>query len=557
MKQNTSKEQQFTSYLCLSLTTVIALGTILRFWNLDLKPLWLDEIITALFSQGRSYNDVPLDTVFSLAILPQLLSFKTTLTCPQIAVNLATQSVHPPLFFCLLHSWVQTSFVGTMAQSLAWSLRSLPALFGVAAILAIYWLNAIAFSPIAGLIAAAFMAVSPFAVYLSQEGRHYTLPIVLISLSLVGLIQIQKDLLQKKLRYSVVLGWTTVNCLGFYTHYFFILAFVAQVVTLLSLMYSRRRSLPLYSFLAIAASILVVVASFIPWLLVMLSHANRTETTWLSQSNPIAPIYQTLASWVLMLIALPVENQPWWITVIVALIMLVFSVWSVQLIFKGLKQLWYSPKTHLSTQMLLSFTTIILLEMFVIVYLLGRDITIAPRYNFVYYPSFCALVGASLAAQNSKSQLPDAKYIVVIAFGLISSIFVVNNLAFQKPFNPELVALNMNLEPTVPLMMVVGYQTHQDVVLGLSFALALEKIRDNDTSTNLAFLSRSPGYESVWQKLSILELPDTTQLNLWVVASGLRRRDYPLQLTVSNKQCSIDPTQHYRIGVPYQLYRCS
>ncbi|MBE9193200.1 glycosyltransferase family 39 protein [Gloeocapsopsis crepidinum LEGE 06123] len=538
-----------------ALIAVILVGGLLRFWHLDLKSFWLDEIITALFSLGRNYNDVPLDVVFPVEGLSQIFSFKAALSCPQIAANLATQSVHPPLFFCLLHSWVQTAFVGIEDWGLVWSLRSLPALIGVAAIAAIYWLNAIAFSRSAGLIAAAFMAVSPFAVYLSQEARHYTLPILLITLSLVGLTQIQKDLLQQKLRYFTWLGWIAVNCLGFYTHYFFILAFVAQVVTLLALMYSRRRSLPRYSFLAIAASILVVVASFIPWLLAMLSHANRSETTWLSQSNPIAPIYQTLASWVLMLIALPVENQPWWIAIVVALVMIVFSIWSTQLIFRGLKQLWHSPKTHLSTKILLSFTIIVLLEMFVIVYFLGRDITIAPRYNFVYYPSFCALVGASLAVQNFKLKLPNAKYIV-ISFGLISSIFVVNNLAFQKPFNPKLVAQNMNLEPTIPLMMVVGYETYQDVALGLSFALALEKIRVND-STNLAFLSRSPGYESVWQKLSTSPLPEATRVNLWIVAPGLKRRAYPPQLTLSNKQCDIDTTQHYRIGIPYQLYRCS
>jgi hypothetical protein len=38
------------------------------------------------------------------------------------------------------------------------------------------------------------MAVSPFGVYLSQEARHYTLPILLITLALLGLIQIQQAL---------------------------------------------------------------------------------------------------------------------------------------------------------------------------------------------------------------------------------------------------------------------------------------------------------------------------------------------------------------------------
>ncbi len=537
-----------------ALIAVILLGGLLRFWHLDLKPIWLDEIITALFSLGRNYTDVPLDVVFPVERLSQVFSFKAVLTCPQIAANLATYSVHPPLFFCLNHSWIQAPFVGMMHQDWIWSLRSLSALFGVISIAAICWLNAIAFSRTAGITAAALMAVSPYAVYLSQEARHYTLPILLITLSLVGFVQIYKDLLQQKLRYSVWLGWTAVNCLGFYTHYFFILAFVAQVVTLLAFMYSQRRSLPRHSLLVITLSILFVFASFTPWLLAMTSHFNRSETTWLPQLNYFAPIYQTLASWVLMLIALPVENQPWWIAVSSGLVMLVLSLWIARFVFRGLKQLWHSSTTRLSTLMLLSFTTIVLLEFFAIVYFLGKDITIAPRYNFVYYPSFCALVGASLGVQNFRFKL-QAKYIVIV-FGLVSSLFVVNNLAFQKPFNPQLVAQNMNLEPATPLMMVVGYATYQDVALGLSFAWALEKIRSDRVPTNLAFFARSPGYESVWQKLSAAPIPDATTVNLWVVASGLRRRDYPAQLTVSHKQCQIDTTQHYRIGIPYQLYRC-
>lgn len=552
MRQNTSKEHQFNSYLRLSLIAAIALGTLLRFWHLELKPLWLDEVITVLFSLGLNYNDIPLDVVFSLEKLPQIFSFKK-LACSEIAANLATYSTHPPLFFCLLHSWLQMPFVGITYQGLVWSVRSLPALFGIAAIAAVYWLNVIAFSRTAGIIAAALMAVSPFSVYLSQEARHYTLPILLITLSLAGLMQIQKDLLQQKLRYFVFLGWIVINCLGFYTHYFFILAFVAEVATLFAFVFSQRHIVSRRSVLAIILSILVMIASFMPWLLVMLHHFNRSETTWLPSPTHVAPIYQILASWVLMLIALPVENKAWWVVVPVGLVMLVFSVWSARIIFIGLKQIW-SPTTYLATQMLLSFTIIVLLEFFAIVYFLGKDLTIAPRYNFVYYPSFCALFGASLAVQNFKFPLRQAKYVIIL-FGLISSIFVITNFVFQKPFTPQQVAQNMNLEPTMPLIMVVGYQTYQDVALGFSFAWALAKIRNHDVSTNLAFLSRSQGYESVWQTLSQLS-PNATPV-MWVVAPGLRRRDYPAQLLLSNTlQCQIDTAQHYRIGIPYQLYRC-
>ena len=41
----------------LTLAAIVLLGALLRFWHLDLKPLWLDEVITALFSLGRNYYE--------------------------------------------------------------------------------------------------------------------------------------------------------------------------------------------------------------------------------------------------------------------------------------------------------------------------------------------------------------------------------------------------------------------------------------------------------------------------------------------------------------------
>lgn len=579
----------------LALVGAIALGAILRFWHLDWKPLWLDEVFTALFSLGRSYNDVPLDVVFHLDVLEQIFTLKPGVSCPQIAHTLATQSTHPPLFFCLMHSWF--SWVSPVSSGWVWSLRSLPALFGVMAIAAVYCLNARAFSPRAGLMAAAVMAVSPFAVYLSQEARHYTLPLLLITLALLGLIQIQQDLFDtQQLRLSVWVGWVIVNIIGLYVHYFFILAFIAEVGTLLGLMYWQRRTLPRNSWAAVSLAVISIVASFIPWLPVMLGHFNRSETSWLPPPNNISPLFQTLSSWLLIVIALPVENQPLWIAVPSGLLMVLFGCWVGWQVFRGLRHIAIFKKPNssplayrdctkkitnlrISLLMLLSFTFGVLLQFFAIVYLLGKDLTVVPRYNFVYYPSLCALLGASLnAGQNIESKIPSSTTsnclpypsgkglfykvlptsLIVLLVGVLSCFFVASDLAFQKPFYPQRVAQNMNQEPSVPLMVVVAYKDYQDVALGLSFASALEKVRSDTLHTDFAFFKRSLGYEFVWAQLSHLPPPATSKLNLWVVAPGLRRRDYPPHLALSKQTtCTFDPTQHYRIGVPYQLYRCN
>ena len=595
----------------LALAFAIVLGAILRFWNLDLKPVWQDEVITALFSLGRSYNDVPLDLVFPLNSIERIFTLKPETSCAQIAHNIATQSTHPPLFFCLMHSWAKAPVVGVMARGWVWSLRALPALFGVGAIAAVYCLNRVAFSPTAGLWGAAVMAVSPFAVYLSQEARHYTLPILLITLALIGLIQIQQGFHQETELRWVWCGWVAINIVGLYVHYFFILAAIAEIATLLGLMLAQRQ-IPRHNWVAIGLSIAAIGCSYLPWMPVLLHHFSRSAHNWLPAPNNIGPLFQTLISWLFMVIALPVEDQPLWIAVPSGLLMVIFGSWLAWHVVKGLLQLWHTPATHMATLTLLSFTFWVLVEFFAIAYLLGKDLTAVPRYDFVYYPGICALLGASLSVRGEKrrgrggegarereevtqsrvSINPPLKkrfrwlwvrhllikarrmrnYIPVsrrsplspplplslslLLVGVLSCFFVVSNWVLQKPFHPQEVARNINQEPSVPLMVVVGYIDREAVALGLSFALALENIRSGDV--DFALLNPTPDYKLLWDRLSVLPPPAASKLNLWVIAPGLRQRDFPSHAALSSQaNCTIDSKNYYRIGVPYQLYRCA
>ena len=588
------KSKHFLHYL--SLIFLILLATILRFWHLDLKPLWMDEVITAIFSLGKNYNDLPLDLVLPLENWWNLLTFQPGISCSQIADHLSHQSTHPPLFFCGMYQWL--AWISPTEKDLVSKLRYLPAIFGVATVVVIYAVNRIAFSVKAALMAAGLMAVSPFAVYLSQEARHYTLPMLLISLSLLGLIKIQHDIIeQQQTRFSIWLGWTIINAIGFYVHYFCILAFIAQIGTLIVLMYGQRQkifpgcTLPLGKiWLALTLSTAAICLSFIPWLPIISKHFTSADTGWLQSPTYISPIYQTLAGWLVMLIALPVENQILPVAIICGVLMLLFGFWISWQVFRGLKQLLSAPRTCWATLTLLIYSILVILEFFAIAYILGKDVTAIPRYNFIYFPSFCALVSASLCtpqnlnkSQNSGSKnYPTALIIyMVLLIGVISSVFVVNNFAFKKPFLPNQFAQSIAREPLTPFIVVMGYRNYQDVALGLSFALALDKQKEerqsiityasnyptlasgalanvNDPKADkFAFFQQKPGFETVWQKLAELPPPKVSQLNLWVIAPGLRRRDYLEQINLSSQiQCTIDPKQHYRIGVPYQLYRC-
>ncbi|MBD2500714.1 glycosyltransferase family 39 protein [Anabaena azotica] len=560
-----TNHRSYSHYL--ALFCLLAIGTILRFWHLDLKPLWLDEVITAIFSLGNNYQDLQLDVLIPLQQVQEIFTFRSGVSCPQIAANIARQSTHPPLFFCLMHYWL--GWLTPLGEDWIVKLRSLPVLFGVGAIAAIYGVNRIAFSPKSGIIAAAFMAVSPFAVYLSQEARHYTLPMLCISLALLMLMQIQRNLAQGIWKLWVWLLWVVINIIGFYIHYFFALVFIAEIATLLMLLKYHNFQLVNQTklFLTIILSISIVIVSFLPWMITTFNHAQRAETNWLDSPTIISPIYQIIMNWILMVIFLPVENQPLIVVIISGVLMLAFTIFASLQVFRGLKQLWIKPATHSATLTLLSFTGCILLQIIVIAYLTNKDITSVPRYSFVYYPGFCALLAASLSVnrrykfipiitKNFKSQ--NLSILIFIFVGLLSSIFVVHNLVFQKPFQPDRVAQNLNLDPSSPVILVTTYSNYQDAVLGISIASALEQVRSqNSQPDNFVALSPDPDLSAVWKKISQLPISVKSPLNLWIVGRGMRRQSFPQQLLLSNQTiCQLDPKHHYRIGIRHQLYRC-
>lgn len=554
------------------LGAIVLLGACLRFWNLDYKPIWSDEVLTALFGLGRSFAAVPLNRVFSVAALDQLFTLNPATSCSQIAQTVATESVHPPLFFCWLYQW--SGLLDSFQLSWLWKLRSLPALAGVLAIGVVYQLNRIAFSARAGLMAAAVMAVSPYALYLSQEARHYTIPLVLVGMALLGLYQLQVDILKQRFRPLVWFGWIAVNSLGFYVHYFFLLAFMAQVGSLLVNVVSLR-FLPLgapivyplvwrRSLLAIGLATIGVGLTYLPWLPTLVSHLTRPETDWLELSNPglgqfLGPLYRLPIGWILMLVALPVENQPLGIAIPAVVLMVSFISWLLWQLRARFGQLWGNPQTHLASRLLVVFVLTVLVEFLAIVYLLGKDITLVPRYNFIYFPAVCALVGAALAQPpvSTSHRRPHPQLLVgsVLLVGFLSSLLVIWNQVFLKPYEPDRVAATLAFEPERPVLVSMAYGDLQDIALGLSFALALGH-QPSQQTRDFVFLPRLQSYTQVWQRLAALDRAPSPPLNLWVIAPGLRRLDYPDTLTVAGQRCPIDRNHYDRVGVPYQLYRC-
>ncbi|HIK54746.1 MAG TPA: glycosyltransferase family 39 protein [Synechococcales cyanobacterium M55_K2018_004] len=577
------------------LMAILFLGLGLRFWHLDSKALWLDEVITALFSLGRSYADIPINQYVSTEHLEQIFTLRSGVRDAEIVQRLVADSTHPPLFFLLMYRWM--NWLSPAGDRWVWALRSLPALFGVGAIAAVYALGRLAFTPTAALWSAAMMAVSPFAIYLSQEARHYTLPMLLVTLGLVGMMQIQQDLQRHYLRPWVWLGWAGVHVLGLYTHYFCAIALVAQVAALWGWQVWQRQKVSRRGWMALGLAIGGIGLAYLPWLPLLLGHADRPEVAWMRVPEPtlgnyIAPIYQTVVNWVLMVVILPVESQPLAIAVPMAMVMISFAVWVGWQAWRGLRTYWQLMPQHRSAIVgLAGFVVAVLLQFLGIVYLLGKDITVVPRYNFVYFPSVCVLlgvafVGLSLPSLTTASTAATAPTdypagstpflppqflkraasvpILILLVSLCSSGLVVHNLAFQKSFYPDRTARAMAIQPTQPLLLVANYQSSQDIALFLSIALELKKVyadRFDPDVLQFVFLSPEQGFEAQWRKLRQIPQPYNAPLHLWMLApASIRTKQFPARLVVRSPQtlipCTIVREHRYRMGFPYQYYTC-
>ncbi len=211
----------------------IAIGTALRFTNLTQKSPWTDEFATMVFSLGHSFHNIPLNQAISIDTLLQPLQSKSGVGVGEVFHYLLTEDHHPPLYFMLVHWWIGL-FPNSGEYISLWAARSLPALFGIASIPAIYGLGLLAFrSQLVAQIAAAMIAVSPYSIYLAQEARHYTLVILWVIASLSCLVVAIQYLKRRNiLPIWLIIAWIMVNSLGMATHYFFSLTLCAEAIVI-------------------------------------------------------------------------------------------------------------------------------------------------------------------------------------------------------------------------------------------------------------------------------------------------------------------------------------
>lgn len=238
--------------LALVALVVAALGVLARF--AAQTPLWLDEALSV-----------------NVSALP----------IGDIAEALRHDG-HPPLYYLLLHGWIDLVGDGDTA------VRALSGIFSVLALPLAWLLGRRRGGPALGWLAVLVLAASPFALRYATETRMYSL---IILLTLIGWLAIDRALEAPRPLPLVVIALVSGALL--LTHYwsFWLLGSVGLVLVVRwwrSDGADRRASG--WAAVAVAAG----AVFFLPWLPSFLEQASATGTPWADPSRPTAIVGLTL-----------------------------------------------------------------------------------------------------------------------------------------------------------------------------------------------------------------------------------------------------------------------
>jgi mannosyltransferase len=204
----------------LVLAGLIAAGAALRFATLGDRSFWVDEGLTVRLMH------LPFGDMLHLW---------------------RRQEDNPPLYYVV--AWVWTRVFGSGEVGL----RSLSAVLGTATIPVAYAATARLASRRAGLVAAALAAVSPMLVWFSQDGRSYSLLVLLSGLSFLAFLRARERPSPGRLA-----AWALPSAGALATHYYAVFPIAAEAVFLL---WGHRRNRAVWAAVTAPA---VVLAALVP-----------------------------------------------------------------------------------------------------------------------------------------------------------------------------------------------------------------------------------------------------------------------------------------------------
>jgi uncharacterized membrane protein len=252
---------------------LLVLGVFFRFYNLDRKVYWHDEVYTSFRIAGYTSGEfVP--QVFNGKVINAEDLQKYQRPSPQKGLMDTVKSLeiddpqHPPLYYLMARLWVQMFGYSVTV------IRSLSACISLLVFPCLYWLCLELFgASLIGWVALSLVAISPLHVLYAQEAREYVLWTVTILLSSAALLQAMR--LQSRLSWGI---YTATLAMGFYSFLFTGLVSIGHGIYVVATE-GFRWSKTVKAYLLASLAGLVAIA---PWLFVLMDNWLKFQriTSW-------------------------------------------------------------------------------------------------------------------------------------------------------------------------------------------------------------------------------------------------------------------------------------
>ena len=488
--QDTSVNTKNSRWLINLLAIGILLGIGFRFFELDRKLYWHDEVYTSIRAAGFTRQQID-DELFQNRIVPapelqKYQQIKPGSTEADTIRSLALEDPqHPPLYFLMARWWMQ-QFGSSLTAS-----RSLPALLSLLSLPLMYALAQELFaSNLAATLATALLALSPFDILFAQTARQYSLLTVLV----IG----SSWLLLRAIRFRDWQNWVSyslVSALGFYTHPFFGLTLIGHGVFVIAYwLFVKKRAVEGHVtnsqfFLAVIAALIL----YIPWIYVLVTNLERASAT--TDWTRVSPgLLYLVKLWTLSFTALFFDLDFGFDNIWTYLLRLPFLLLIVAAIYQVCRWTRSSTWLFILTSIFVPFLILALPDI-----ILGGKRSVVSRYLISCFPGVQLAVAYLLASQVKSQQ---RFWQVVLALVFTASIASCTVSAFSDTwwskdlsyFNAE-VAKNINkdamanrsIKDTIVISDRGNDFTNMGDLLSLSYLL--------DKDVRLMLLSQSPDME--------------------------------------------------------------
>lgn len=268
-------------WLMVVVIALIATGIFIRFYDLDGKFFWGDEVNTLLFTAGFTKQELT-DDIEGREVEIGYLN-KYIFTNPEKSVSDTIKSIsidetqHPPLYYALSSIWLKI-----FGDSI-WVIRSFSVLMGLLALPCIYWISRELFdSRKVAWLAVAIVAVSPFHLIYAQEARLYSMWTVTVLLSSALLL---RALSKKSKLWWALYGLSIL--LGIYTFTLFALVIAAHGVYMLIVYLPKIKLRPINlpsNLISYALSTIGALILFLPWAYLLIRNLSkaRNNLEWMN-----------------------------------------------------------------------------------------------------------------------------------------------------------------------------------------------------------------------------------------------------------------------------------